>query len=192
MDINKAIRKQKKSYNRFMLMMCFIFFTLPIILYLSGISNMFYVIYLAGVEILILAAILSRVNGELLTYQCDGSKVKIKSGLFSGNISLGCDRVVIVHAEGKAEDVELIIITNSKFRNKRIRPIDNSFMKKYGYAAHEYTRIKKLYPENSYYYIIIKKGGFIKHKLLSEMYKSCVAALYTEDAIECIKLWQSR
>jgi hypothetical protein len=187
MDINKAIRKQKKSYKGFMLAMCFIFFIMPVVLYLSEKITPFFIFYLAIIEIMVLLSILLRYNNEKLEFYCDSEKIKIRDGLINASYSLACDKVVLVHSEKVETDIELIILTTSRFRNKKIKEIDLEFLKKHVYLSHEYTRIKKLYPENNYYYIIIKSGGYYKYKLLIDTYKNCVKATFTDEAIENIK-----
>lgn len=191
MDVNKAIRKQIKSYKIFMLTMCFIFFILPVVLFFTAKTNIFFICYLGIIELLILSAIAVRINTETLSYECSGNKFKIKNGIWGGNFNIICDKVVLVHVEEKEGESEIILLTNSKFRNKIIKVVDESFMKKYSYAAHEYSRIKKMYPEEEYYYIILDKGGIIKYKLLIDLYYNCVKAYYTDDTIECIKRWKS-
>jgi hypothetical protein len=187
MDINKAIRKQKKSYNRFMLAMCFIFFTMPLVLYLSGLMTSFFIIYLAVIETMVVIAVIAGASNEKLKYEFSDSKLKIWNGLFGPYYSLYCDKVALVHVESWQEDICLIILTTSMFRNKKVRPVDGEFLKKHGYLSHEYSRIKKLCPENNYYYIIIKKGGYYKYRLLADMYRNCVKAVYTVEAVEGVK-----
>ena len=187
MDINKAIRKQKKSYNRFMLTMCFIFFIMPAVLYLSGLMTPFFITYLLIIEILVLSAVIIKIDNENLSYELEEDKLKIKNGLIGVKYNILCERVALVHTEGDEEDISLIILTTSMFRNKKIKAINIELLKKHAYLSHEYNRIKKLYPENNYYYIIIKRGGYYKYKLLADLYKNCLKAVYTDAAIENIK-----
>jgi hypothetical protein len=187
MDINKAIRKQKKSYKGFMLAMCFIFFMLPFVLYLSRKMTPFFIIYLVVIEVMIFLSILARSHNEKLEFQCDSAKLKIRDGLLNHGYNLACNKVILVHTEKREKDIQIIIITTSRFRNKRIKEIDKEFLKEYAYLSQEYLRIKKLYPENMYYYMIVKNGGYYKYKLLAELYKNSVKAVYTDEAIENIK-----
>ena len=62
-----------------------------------------------------------------------------------------------------------------------------NFLKKYPYAAQMYNNIKISDPEQTYFYFIINNGGFRKYNLLDELYKSCVGAIFSDDAIEKIK-----
>ncbi|MDP4090627.1 MAG: hypothetical protein Q8930_15355 [Bacillota bacterium] len=191
MDINKAIRKQNKSYKRFMLIMCFIFFMFPAILYLSEKYNLFLMIYLFVLEFVILISVFSRLDRESLKYECMPGKLKITQGYFKTVYTINCEKVVYVHTEQREDEsgLDIVMLTNSKFRNSNIKAVDNSFLKLHAYVSHEYIRIKQLHPENEFYYIIISKGGLHKEKLLLDIYKSCVKAKYSTDAIDCIKKW---
>ncbi|WP_139905696.1 hypothetical protein [Clostridium thermarum] len=192
MDINKAIRKQNRAYKRFMLAMCFIFFTLPVILNTTGIYNLFFLVYLIIIEALIILAMFIRKDSESLSYQCANGKIKISEGLKKKKYNINCEKVVFVHAE-KSEGkggIDIILLTTSKFRNKNIFLIDEEFLKKYAYVSHEYKKLKMAYPEEQYYYILIHKGGWIKYKLIMDIFKNCVRAKYSEESIEAIKLWK--
>jgi hypothetical protein len=52
----------------------------------------------------------------------------------------------------------------------------------------EYIKIKKLNPENMFYFLTIRKGSLVKYNLLDTIFKNCVKATYTLDAIENIKI----
>lgn len=187
MNINKAIRKQKKTYKRFMLSMCFIFVILPIILIVSKIINMFLVIYLICIQLLITFVVLLRFNEEYIDFRLDGYKISIWCGIVKVKFIIICKKVDLVHTEGHGRNLEIIIITKSRFRNKKIHPIDIDFLKKYPYEAQMYNKIKIQNPEEDYFYFIIKHGGFKKYILLDDLYKSCVHAVFSDDAIEKIK-----
>ncbi len=188
MDINKAIRKQKKSYKIFMLSMCFIFLILPLVLFIYGNITFFLLSYLIFIEIMIILAMVGRKNWERLEFQCQNNRLKIKLGVFGKKYIVLCDKVVLVHTEKSREDIELILISSMKFRNKKFKPVSLDLFKKYPYAASQYEKIKKMHPEHSYYYMTIKNGGFYKYMLLDIIYKNCVKAVYTEEAIDSIKL----
>lgn len=188
MDINKAIRKQKKSYKIFVLSMCFIFFILPLALFLYGDITWFLLSYLLFIEVMIVTALIARVIWEKLYFQCQNNKLKIKVGIFNSyNYIVLCHKVALVHTEKEKEDMEIVITTTVKGRNRRIRPIDIDFHKKYPVAARAYNKLKKINPENDYYYLVVKRGGYYKYQLLDLIYKNCVKAVYTDDAIENIK-----
>lgn len=191
MDINKAIRKQNKAYKRFMLAMCFIFFILPCILYFSKKFSLFLLIYLIILELLIVTAVFFRLDWENLKYECQPGKIKIIQGYLKKSYNINCEKVVFVHVEQceDKENINLIILTSSKFRNRNIKPVDNSFLKLHAFASHEYKRIKSTNPEDCYYYIVITKGGLLKDKLLVDIYRNCVKAKYSTEAIERIKRW---
>ncbi|WP_242946917.1 hypothetical protein [Clostridium haemolyticum] len=71
MKINKAIRKQKKSYKRFMLTMSFIFLLLPSVLYFSHEFYTFIIAYLVFIEVLIIIVMFIRLDKEYLKYKID-------------------------------------------------------------------------------------------------------------------------
>lgn len=196
MNIDKAIRKQKKSYKRFLLSMCFIFFTLPTVLFIAREFNIFYITYLIIIEALILIALWIRVNKEYLKFSCDGHKLHISLGPNNKKINLICNKVLLVHVEDinsadhKSKDFKIIIIASSKFRSDRMIPINLNFLKNHPYAAHKYNKIKILHPEYEYYYTIIRRGGLSKYPLLDVIYKNCVYAYFTSDTIEKIKFYR--
>lgn len=191
MDINKAIRKQKKSYKRFMLSMCFIFFILPFVLLIANKFDVFFLSYLAIIELLILITIIITINSGYLKYDYDNYRIKVKQGFFKAEFNIVCNKVVLVHTEGDEALFSIILLTTSRFRNKKIKPIDQQFLKNNSYVAHNYYKLKKQHPEEEYYYVFITKGGYVKYKLLDTIYKSCVSAVYTEDAIEKIKEYRA-
>lgn len=191
MNINKAIRKQKKTYKRFMLSMCFIFVLLPNILIASKSINMFFIIYLVCIELMITFVVLLRFNEEYIDFKLDGYKISIWCGITKIKFIIICKKVELVHADGNGKNLEIIIITKSKFRNKRINPVDINFLKKYPYVAQMYNKIKIKNLEESYFYFIINQGGFKKYILLDELYRYCVQAVFSDDAIEKIKEYRN-
>lgn len=190
MELNKAIRKQKKSYKRFMLTMSFIFFVLPFILMATKQIKLFFISYLGVIEILIIASILFRTSLQSLSYEIDMDRLKIKQGILGVTYGINCKKLALVHTEEKEDGMDLIILATAKQRNKKNNLVNKEFLMKHAVFSHEYNKIKRSYPEYEYYYFVIKKGGFIKYKLLLDMYKYCVNAKFTEDAIENIKEWK--
>lgn len=188
MYISKAIKKQKSSLKWFLSTMITISIVLPLILLLFGRTSIFYIGYLLFLEILIAITILITINNAMLDFECFNNKLKIKSGLFRINNYLVCDKVVLVHTEGKNDEMEIIIITTLRVRNKIIRPITKSFFKKYPYVAGEYKKLKEFKPDNQYYYTVIKRGALKKYLLLDIIYRNCVKAIYTNESIENIKI----
>lgn len=196
MNIDKAIRKRKKSYKRFMLSMCFIFFMLPAILIFLKKFYIFYIVYLIIIELLILLAICIKINKESLTFQYDEYKLKINLGLAGKKINIAGDKIVLVHVENfiikntREKDFKIILLSKSKFRSDRMLPVSINFLKNHPYVACEYNRIKIMNPESEYYYTIIKRGGINKYPLLDLIYKNCVYAEFTEEAVEKIKFYR--
>lgn len=188
MNINKAIRKQKKSYERFLLSNCFIFLALPSVLYFSRQVTLFYISYLSVIEVLILFAVIISINSLNLQFQYDGIKLKIRYGL-SGRVSILCDKVVFVHVE---RNNDIILLMTSRFRNERIKEISLKFLQNHSYVSYYYNRIKAQEPQEDYYYIKIKRGGLLRYSLLDTIYRSCVYAVFSEEAIEKIKIYRER
>lgn len=186
MNINKAIRKQKKSYKRFLLFNCFIFLILPLVLYYSKQITIFYISYLSIIEALILLAIIISIGTNNLQYEYDGIKLKIKYGL-GGKVNIICDKVVFVHVD---KNDNIIIITASKSKSKKLNEVSLKFLKNHPYVSYYYNRIKTQDPEKNYYYIVIKMGGLLRLPLLDTIYKSCVYATYSDDAVKKIKKYR--
>lgn len=196
MNIDKAIRKQKKSYKRFLLSMCFIFFVLPTVLILSKKVYTFYIIYLVVIESLILVSIFVRVSNESLKFKNDGYRLMLSVGISGKKINIDTEKVSLVHIEnvlsdkGEVVDFKIIFITISKFRSDRMIAVNEEFLKKHSYVAYHYNRIKTIEPEHQYYYTIIRRGGLNKYPLLDNIYKTCVHAYFTREAIEKIKFYR--
>ena len=186
MDIDKVLRKQKKSYKRFMLSMGFIFLLLPIVMYISERFNIFFIIYLMLIEALILFSMLIRYNEEHLNYYLEGNKLTIVTSGAKIRYNILTDKVTIVHAIAEEKYFNIMIVTKSKFRNKRLQHVDFKVLEKYSELDRVYNRIK-MPDEGPYFYFIIKKGGIKKYLLLNLLYKYCVGATFTEAAVEKIK-----
>lgn len=188
MKINKAIKKEKKSNRLFFIVMIIIFIILPLVAYLSQIKHLFLWVYLAFVEILIIFAIIIKINQNKLKFTLNNNKLKFKSGIFNKESIILCDKVVVVHTDKSKEDMDIILITINRFRNPYLKPITKGFMKKYSEASEEYLKVKKINPEEVYYFQVIRRGSLKKYILLDEIFKNCVKANYTASAIENIKI----
>lgn len=188
MDIEKAIKWEKKMLRRFYITMILISVMLPVAMMLAGKNTAFYVGYLAIIEGLIIVAIVMKLNFNRLNYTCANNKLKFKSGIFSKEHLIFCDKVAIVHTEKMEDEMEIILVTTARLRNKSLRPVSKGFLKRYSSVAFEYMAQKELDPEQVFYYQIIKRGGLKKYLLLESIYKNCVKAVYTEEAIENIKI----
>ncbi len=192
MNINKAIRKQKKTYKRFMLSMCFIFVLLPIVLVASKSINIFLAVYLVLNELLIAVVMILRFNEEYIDFELEGYKIIIWCGILKVKFIIICEKVAFVHTEYVGKNLEIIIITKSRFRNKKVKTVDMIFFKTHPYVAKMYNEIKIDNPEETYFYIIIKHGGFKKYILLNDLYRACVDAVFSGDAIEKIKEYREQ
>ncbi|MGL5414204.1 MAG: hypothetical protein ACRDAU_00915 [Clostridium sp.] len=188
MDINKALRVEKRRGERFYILMIALAILLPASLWLTGIKEGFFIAYVIGMELLIGLAILKRVDRYKIEYEYKNNKLIFKCGVFGKKNLILCDQVAVVHTEGIEDDVKLIIISTIKFRNSRLKPVVDGLFKKYPKISHEYRKVTNINPENKYYYLIIKKGGLKKYPLLGDIYTYCAKASYTEEAIQSIKI----
>ena len=188
MDIKKAIKKQKSSFKLFIFIMSFISLMIPFLVLLTGKTNVFYIVYLILIELLIVAAVIAMSNNECLRFKCANNKLRIQVGILKFTNILLCDKVALIHTENTKENMEIIIVTDVRIRNKQIRPINKNFKKKYPIAYHEFEKIKKFNCDKNYFFIVIKKGGYLKYNLLDVIYRNCVKAIYTDESIKNIKI----
>lgn len=188
MEINKALKRIRKKENIFFIIMGILSVSIPTLAYLANLKNTFIYVYIMIIEILILIAILSRINTCTLKFKYYNSRFKIKQGLFLRESIILCENVAIVHTSKEREDVEIIIVTSSKFRNKKARPVTKGFLKKYPEVEREYKRLKKINEEQTYYFQIIRNGSLRKYIFLENIYTTCVKSAYTPAAIESIKI----
>lgn len=187
MNINKAIRKQNKSYIRFMLTMSFIFILLPEALFLSNKwKHMVFLIFLFIIEILIIILMLT-VSNSRLSYTVLEKNLKVKSGIYPKTININFERVLAVHTKNINENLEIILITSSNLRSKYVKRIDDNFLRLYPDLYDECNRLIKSDGQNEFYYFTISSGGYNKYKLLDELYKTCLRAYFTDETIERIK-----
>ncbi|MEY8762647.1 MULTISPECIES: hypothetical protein [Clostridium] len=197
MNIDKAIRKQKRSHRILMLSTGLIFFMLPGYFILTGKFYTFYTTYLIILEILIFLAIIVKVDNASLSFTYDGYRLKVNIGIKNSRLNIICDKIVFVHVEdyvqkntGRSE-FKIIFISISKFRNDRMIPVHREFLKRHAYVAHEYAKLKIIYPKEEFYYTIIKRGELNKYPFLDTVYKSCVYANFTKESIEKIKFYRN-
>lgn len=188
MTLDKIVKKEKKSVKRSLIFMTILFIILPIILYLSNIKSTIIYLFLLLIEILILLFIVIISNYYSLKFHYCNNRLKIKTGLLSKEGLLFCDKISIIHTEKSEEDMEIIIVSTVNIKNKLLKPITKNFIKKYPEASHEYIKLKNLYPENIYYFQVIKKGGFKKYLLLDTIFKNSSRAVITNSAIKNIKI----
>lgn len=188
MDIYKAIKMEKKSLKRFYKLMGILFIGLPFSVYLTGVRTIFFLVYLLIIELLIISAVINKLNYYSLRYSYNANKLNIKNGLFANNNLILCDKVILVHTEKMESDMEIIIISTMNFRNKNLKPVVNGFLKKYPKVDEELKKISNGNNQQIYYFQIIRKGGLRKYLLLDTIYKNCVKAIYTNDSIQNIKI----
>ncbi|MGL5245740.1 MAG: hypothetical protein ACRC7R_11245 [Sarcina sp.] len=188
MYIDKAIKKQKNAYKIFIISMIVMQIILPLIIIFLRLYTKFIVGYLIILEIFILIAILVLYRDLSLNYKCKNGRLFIKSSLFEKYKVIECEDVYLIHTSKDAERMNILVIISCKKRRKLFKKINVNLLNKHPLLAKEYKKLAILYPENSYYYIIIKHGGLEKFKLLDLMYRNCVKAIYTDNSIENIKI----
>ncbi len=188
MNIYKAIKKEKVHFKIFLITMGTLSVILPLALMLSGLTNFFYLSYLAFIEILIVLAVIVKMNSYKVEYRCLNNRLIFKTGIFTKENLLICDKVALVHTNKSDYDLEIIVITSVVFKNKSLRPIDKNFLKRYNQLNENYLSIKEANPERNYYFQVIKRGGLKKYLLLDAIYKNCVKAIYTDESIQNIKI----
>lgn len=190
MDINKVLKKQRKSYIRFMLSMGFIFLLLPMVLWLTKQITTFFLGYLVVIELLILALMIMRYNEEYLKSELVNDKIAIS--ILGGRVKykISYSKVALVHTIPHEENFDILIVTKSNFRNKRMRVVTKKALEKYSDIEKHYRKIKM--PESgSYYYFIVRRGGAKKYLLLDLLYKYSVSAIFTENAVKNIKEYRN-
>ncbi|MPM35032.1 hypothetical protein SDC9_81622 [bioreactor metagenome] len=79
-----------------------------------------------------------------------------------------------------------MIVSKSRFRNKRLGHLDFRVLEKYPEVEKVYNKVK-MPEEGPYFFFIIRKGGMRKYLLLNLLYKYCSNAIFTESAVERIK-----
>lgn len=190
MDINKVLKKQRKSYLRFMLSMGFIFLLLPMVLWLTKQITTFFLGYLVVIELMILALMIMRYNEEYLKSAVIDDKISI--AMLGGRVKykISYSKVALVHTIPHDKNFDILIITKSNFRNKRMRVVTKKALEKYSAIEKDYRKIKM--PESgSYYYFIVRRGGAKKYLLLDLLYKYSVSAIFTENAVKNIKEYRN-
>ncbi|WP_363316027.1 hypothetical protein [Clostridium sp.] len=163
---------------------------------MSGKFNLFYMIYLMIIEVLIFLAVIIKINNESLKFESDGYKLKIIIGISRHKINVICNKVILVHVEKypynnrESGDFKIIVLATSQFRSSRMIPVNLEFLKRHPCTAFNYNRIKIIYPEQKFYYTIIKRAGIKKYPLLDVIYRNCVHAHFTEETIDEIKYYR--
>ena len=188
MDIYTAIKKERFHLKLFFITMVIISIILPIVVVLTNMIKLFYLFYLGIIEFLIVISIIVRLNYYRVIYRCSNNKLIFKTGIFTKENLIICDKVALVHTSKSDYDLEIIIITTVKFKNRALREVNKNFIRRYHHIEKEYNYITKLNPEKSYYFQVIRRGGLKKYLLLDSIYKNCVKAIYTEESIQNIKI----
>lgn len=188
MDIYTAIKKERFHLKLFFITMFIISVILPISIVLTNMTKLFYLIYLGVIEFLIVISIIIKLNHYRVVYRCSNNRLLFKTGIFSKDNLIICDKVALVHTSKSDYDLEIIILTSVKFKNRSLRKVDKSIFRRYPQIKKEYEYIKKLNPGKEYYFQVIRRGGLKKYLLLDLIYKNCVKAIYTEESIQNIKI----
>lgn len=190
MDIYTAVKKEKKDLKRFFIYMMIIALILPTAVIITNLTTFFYLTYLGVIEFLIVMAIIIKLNYYKVDFKCLNNKLIFKTGILTKRSLIICDKVVLVHTNKSDYDLEIIMITTVKFRNKSLRKIDDNFLRRCPSIKKNLDYIKRISNDDKreYYVQVIKRGGLRKYLLLDCIYKNCVKAIYTEDSIQNIKI----
>lgn len=188
MDIYKAIKKERYHLKIFLIIMAIIAFILPLSIELTGLTSIFYISYVGMIELLVVAAIIIKLNSYKVEYRCSNNRLMFKAGISFKEHLIICDRVVLVHTGKSDYDLEIVVITNIAFKNRALRPVDQNFLKKYPQITEQYKVLKQQNPKKDYYFQVVRRGGLKKYLLLDSIYKNCVKAIYTDDSIQNIKI----
>lgn len=188
MNIFKALKREGKFLKRFYISMGTFFVILPLSVYMTNMYTAFYMIFLLIVELLIVLAVISKRNATKIRFSCNNNRLKITSGLFSKENLIFCDKVVLVHTEKMEDDIEIYIFTTVNFKNKRLKLVGKSLLKKIPSVEEDYLKVRRDNPGKIIYFQQVKRGGLKKYMLLDTIYKNCVKAVYTDQCIENIKI----
>lgn len=188
MNIFKALKKEGKFLKRFYISMGTFFVLLPLSVYMTNMYTAFYMIFLLIIELLIVLAVISKRNATKIRYSCNNNRLKITSGLFSKENLIFCDKVVLVHTEKMEDDIEIYIFTTVNFKNKRLKLVGKSLLKRIPSVEEDYLKVRRDNPGKLIYFQQVKRGGLKKYMLLDTIYKNCVKAVYTDQCIENIKI----
>ena len=188
MEMERTLKRIRKKESIFFIAMISIAILVPVLAFLANLNSTFVYVYIVSIEILILISILVKINICTLRFKYYNGRFKIRQGLFFKESIILCDNVALVHTNKEQEDIELVIIMSSRFRNKKARLVTQGFFNKYSEIEDEYIRIKRINEDESYYYQIIKSGSLRKYIFLEKIYTTCVKAVYTQYAIESIKI----
>ena len=188
MKIEKALVKEKRYRKVSFIVLVFLLICLPILAYLANANTFFILIFLAIIEFLIILQIVRNFNFYYLKFKFSNNRFRFKCGMFASESLILCDRVALVHTNKAYENLEIIVVTDLRFKNKKLRPISKGLLQRYPELEREYLKLKKKNPQEIYYFQVIRRGALNKYILLDNIYKNCVHSIYTASAIENIKI----
>ncbi|WP_426348891.1 hypothetical protein ACPWSR_14190 [Alloiococcus sp. CFN-8] len=187
MDVFKAYERQRRYMKRFNFLMIFLFFLLPAVVYYTGKTQVFFLVYLGILEVMIVATVIVTKHKDFLDFDIARGKVVLKLGILKKKHALILEKIMLVHTEGENYDIRLFIITTQRGRDRIFKPVTEDSIKKYPLLHKEYIRLKRLNPEFDYYAVAINNGGFYKYELLNTIYKNTSNAVFTDYSIDNIK-----
>ena len=141
MDIYTAIKKERFHLKIFFINMLIISIILPIAVVLTNLTTIFYLCYLGSIEFLIVISVIIRLNHYRVIYRCSNNKLVFKTGIFTKQNLIICDKVALVHTNKSDYDLEIVMITSVKFKNRALRQVDKNFLKRYSKIEKEYNYI---------------------------------------------------
>lgn len=189
MTIDKAIKKQYKSYRRFMIFNCFIFFVLAYILFYF--KNLFLglKLFIILLEIIICIICMRYYKTRYIKYIIDGDKIIIKLGIFN-KIVINCNKVVIVHCEKELKKFKIFIVIMSRIKRNQYDKVTNKFLNNNKIIKDKLKEVKYKFRDRNYYYVVINKNAYIKYKLLNDIYVKCINSIFTDNVINKIKMYR--
>lgn len=188
MHINKAVKKQKNSYKCFLSFMVFMSVLLPFVVFFTGELSTPILIYLTVLEFFIIICIVVAIEKMYLKYKCKNNELIFRAGIFAKKNKIFCDKVFIVHTENKKDGMDIILIYTVKRRFGTNKNVSKNLLNRYPEISAQYNVLKKSYDNDVYFYKSIRRGGLNKYYLLDNIYKNCVKAIYTNEAIDNIKI----
>lgn len=166
-----------------MLSMGFVLLILPFAMIWFKRYNIFFIVYLAIMEFLILAAMLFRYNEEHLRYRILDTRIVIKEGAPHARYIAIFKKIAIVHVFKCDNYFNIMVVSTTRIRNKNFKHLDFKVRDKVPEVAKLYN-ITHMPDDDPYYYFLVRKGGAKKYLLLDLLYRNCTDAKFTDQAIE--------
>jgi len=182
MKINKALRKQRKSYKRFMLSMGFVFVLFPSLLYVTRIFDWHLILLLVLVEILCGLSMVTKYKELDLKYEVTLKNIKIMTRIPKRTNTIPYDAIKGVHFSYMKNNSILYIIVDRKLRGKVWKRL-NKLSENDKELVELAERIQNVKEIDQLFYLSIVSGGFIKQEVLSHLYVRALDAFFSKGAM---------